>query len=106
MDESTGSTLATTRDIVQAIVTAEEPLLDDSDRLAIVRVAVDAMARRLRSLGRASTDVDAARTEALEAAREAYVALWIRNAYEDEGGSVDEDAERRAALAAFAERGS
>lgn len=45
-------------------------------------------------------------TEALEAAREAYVALWIRNAYEDEGGSVDEDAERRAALAAFAERGS
>lgn len=105
MDEQARSTLATTRDIVRAIITAPEPLLDDSERIPIVRVAIEAMARRLHSLGTEPSAVDAARTEALEAAREAYVELWIRNAYEDDGPSVDEDAEQRAALAAFAQRG-
>lgn len=60
------------------------------------------MASRMASLQADPDDIREAREEAWEAAREAYVRLWIRQSHEIEEGPVDEGAERRDALRAFA----
>ena len=81
--------------------------MDDNELIPVLRRVVDGMASRMASLQVDPDDIREAREEAWEAAREAYVRLWIRQSHEIEPGPVDEDAERRAALRAFAlaERG-
>jgi hypothetical protein len=100
--------MATTRAIVESVVDAEdEMLLDDNELIPVLRRIIQGMTRRLEAMGVGYEEVVASADAAMEVAREAYVALWIRQSYEIDDGPVDEAAERRAALRAFAlaERG-
>jgi hypothetical protein len=75
--------------------------IDDRELVVELEIVLRAFADRLGRIGTPPEQIAALRREAMDAAREAYVDLWLAHAREDEPEVINEHAEIAAAKKEF-----